>query len=179
MFGADGVSRRNFHFGEKVRIRIEMHASRRLETPLINFGVRRGDGVIVCNFNNWFDNFRIDYVEGDCVLEGWLPPMRWIPYHYEIHVLAWERFRGGSQSDLSRLKPLANTTFGEFSIEGPSLTDQEGVFQEPAKRWVLTRGNERFEYEGMNAGTLEEVFSEASRQSEKTSEMYSAMVERG
>ena len=25
---------------------------------MINFGIRRGDGVVVCNYNNWYDDFR-------------------------------------------------------------------------------------------------------------------------
>jgi lipopolysaccharide transport system ATP-binding protein len=49
MFGEDGQSRRSFQFGESVRIRIRLNASRRIEAPLINFGIRRGDGVIICN----------------------------------------------------------------------------------------------------------------------------------
>ncbi|HEY0006597.1 MAG TPA: ABC transporter ATP-binding protein [Pyrinomonadaceae bacterium] len=163
MFGAEDAgesSRRNFRFGEEVRIRIHIHAARRVEAPLINFGLRRGDGVIVCNFNNWFDNFKIDYIEGDCFLEGWLPPLRLIPHYYEIHVLAWQRFSGRAQSDLSRLRPLAYTVFGDFSIEGPPLTDQDGVFQQPAKKWVLTRGGQRIEYTGMDAESLAAAFDE-------------------
>ena len=74
MLGDDGKDRRRFQFGEAVRIRIHLHASRRIEAPLIDFGIKRSDGVIVCNFNNWFDNFKIDYIEGECMLEGWLPP---------------------------------------------------------------------------------------------------------
>lgn len=161
MFGADGASRRNFQFGEAVRIRIELYAHRRIEAPLINFGIRRADGVIVCNFNNWFDNFKIDYIEGRCALESWLPALRLIPYSYEAHVLVWQRRSGYAQGDLSRLRPLAAETFGDFSIEGPPLTDQDGVFQEPARRWVLTRGDERIEYSDIRADSLSEAYEEA------------------
>jgi Wzt C-terminal domain len=158
MFGPDGVSRRNFQFGEQVRIRIELYSTRRIETPLINFGIKRSDGVIVSNFNNWFDNFKIDYLEGKCVLEGWLPPLRLISYSYEIHVLVFQRLGNYGQGELSRLRPLAAEMFGDFSIEGLPLTDQDGVFQEPARKWVFTRGSERMEYTGMTDESLARAY---------------------
>ena len=158
MFGSDGVSRRTFQFGESVRIRIELHASKRIETPVINLGIKRSDGVIVCNFNNWFDNFKIDYIEGKCTLDGWLPPLRLISYSYEAHVLVLQRLGNYAQGDLSRLRPLAADIFGDFSIEGLPLTDQDGVYQEPARKWVFQRGGERVEYTGMTENSLAQAF---------------------
>ena len=76
MFGADGESKREFKFDEPIRIRIDLEAHERVERPMINFGIKRGDGVSICNFNNWYDNFRIDYIEGLCTLEGWLPAVK-------------------------------------------------------------------------------------------------------
>lgn len=159
MFGADGTSRRNFRFGEEVRIRIDIHANRRIESPLINFGIKRGDGVIVCNFNNWYDNFKIDYIEGDCSLEGWLPPLRLIPHFYEIHVLVWQRESGYAQGDLSRMTPLAYKYFEEFTIQGPPLTDQDGVFQEPSKKWVLSSNGRQIEYDNITTDSLLKAFN--------------------
>lgn len=160
IFGADGVSRRNFAFGEEVKIRVDVFADRRVETPLINFGLRRGDGVIVCNFNNWFDNFKIDYLEGQCRLEGWLPPLRLIPHYYEIYIHVWQRLSNSGRADLARLQPLAMSGFGDFHIEGPPLTDQDGVFQMPAKKWVLTRGDEQIEFSEMNNESLAAAFND-------------------
>jgi lipopolysaccharide transport system ATP-binding protein len=163
MFGAeDEEDRRRFRFGERVRVRIRLKATRRIAAPLIDFGIRRADGVIVCNFNNWFDNFKIDFIEGECVLEGWLPPLRLVPHYYEIHVLVWQRLGGGARGDLSRLQPLAATTFGDFQIEGPPLTDQDGVFQEPALKWVLTRGDERIEHTEIDAGSLAAAYADTA-----------------
>jgi len=162
MYGADGQSRRTFQFGEEVRIRMDVFSERRVDSPLINFGIKRGDGIIVCNFNNWFDNLKLDYIEGACTLEGWLPPLRLIPHWYEINVLVWQRSPNKAQSDLSRLQPLAASIFGDFSIEGPPMTDQEGVFQEPALKWVFTRGQEQIEYTAMNAESLEEAYADYS-----------------
>jgi lipopolysaccharide transport system ATP-binding protein len=158
MLGRDGQARRNFMLGEEISIRIKLRAETRIESPLINFGVRRGDGVIACNFNNWYDNFKIDYIEGDCVLEGWLPPLRLIPYFYEAHVWVWQRCRGYSEDDLSALRPLCAVTFGEFSIDGPPLSDQDGVFQEPSRKWVLIRGNERFESRSITDNSLYDAY---------------------
>lgn len=154
MAGTDGVDRRNFQFGEEVRIRIHVFAPHRVEAPLINFGVKRTDGVIVCNFNNWFDDFKIDYIEGACTLEGWLPPLRLVPHYYEIHTLVWQRTSATADADLGKLQPLTAARFGDFLIEGPPLTDQDGVFQQPATKWVFTRGKEDFEYTGMDADSL-------------------------
>jgi homopolymeric O-antigen transport system ATP-binding protein len=160
MFGADGESRRTFQFGEEMRIRISLHAARRIESPVIAFGIRRADGVLACNFNNWFDNFKIDFIEGDCTLEGWLPPLRLVPNYYEIHVLVFRARRSSARGDVSRLRPLASATFDDFIMEGPPITEDDGVFQEPALKWVLTRAGGRIEFSDMHAGSLIEAFGE-------------------
>ncbi|HVG28829.1 MAG TPA: ABC transporter ATP-binding protein [Pyrinomonadaceae bacterium] len=162
MFGEDGESRRSINFGERVRVRIALRAERRVEAPIINFGFRRGDGVIVCNFNNWYDNFQIDYIEGDCVLEGWLPPLRLVPHYYDIYANVWPRRTSAvGQDDMSRLQPLTWAHFGDFSVEGPPLTDQDGVFQQPALRWELTREDGgRVECDGVDADSLRRAYGE-------------------
>ena len=160
MRGADGVSRRKFRFGEETRIGISLRVARRIESPLINLGIKRGDGVVVCNFNNWYDNFKIDFIEGECTLEGWLPPLRLIPHHYEIHVLVWQRRRAIADSDLNMLHPLAATTFGDFTIEGPPLTEGDGVFQEPARRWRLTVNGRQFDYDAMDENSLAKAYEQ-------------------
>lgn len=155
MFGADGEATRQFHFGEEPRIRISLRAERRIELPVITFGVRRADGVVVCNFTNWYDNFNIDYIEGECTLEGWLPPLRLIPHFYEIHVLVWPtRHRSASEADIGRLRPLAMSSFDDFTIEGLPLTEGDGVFQQPAQRWILTRNGERIVHDDIQPDTI-------------------------
>ena len=158
MFGDDGRDRRRFKFGEAVRIRMRVHAAKRVEAPLINFGIKRSDGVIVCNFNNWFDNFRIDFMEGECTLEGWLSPLRLIPAHYEIHVLIWQRESGQAEGDLNRIQPLVGARFGDFAVEGLPMTDHDGVFQQPALKWVFTRGNESFAHDDIDDDSLFKAF---------------------
>ncbi|HEX8161025.1 MAG TPA: ABC transporter ATP-binding protein [Pyrinomonadaceae bacterium] len=160
MAGADGASRRRFRFGEAPRIRIDLRARRRVEMPLINFGIKRGDGTLVTNFNNWYDDFKVDYVEGECSLEGELPPLRLIPYSYEIHLLVFERKAAHASGDLSAVKPLAYITVGDFSISGPPLTEEDGIFQEPARRWVLTRGGERIASGAIDAGSLARAYAD-------------------
>jgi lipopolysaccharide transport system ATP-binding protein len=159
-----GQSRSSFQFGEEVNIRIKLHAAQRIYSPLINFGIKRGDGVIVCNFNNWYDNFKIDYIEGNCTLEGWLPPLRLIPHYYEIHLLVWQRFKGAAEEGLSGLRPLTSVMFGNFSIDGPPMTDQDGVFQQPAAKWVLTREGERILSPAIDDHSLLEAFSNVKQQ---------------
>ncbi len=160
MFGEDGTSRREIRFGEAVRIRIDLHAYRRIEHPMINFGIKRGDGVIICNFNNWYDNFSVDYIEGLCSLEGWLPPLRLVPDYYEIHVLVWPWGGGHIEGDLTTCRPIASTTFGEFSIYGSGLNSHDGVFQLPARRWRFTRGDRVVEHAAITPISLEQAFSE-------------------
>jgi lipopolysaccharide transport system ATP-binding protein len=153
MFGEDGESRRAFNFGERVRVQIDLRATRRVEAPIINFGFKRGDGVLVCNYNNWYDKFQIDYVEGDCRLEGWLPPLRLVPHHYEIYVNVWPaRSSDLTPGDLGRLQPITWRHFGDFSVEGSPLTDQDGVFQVPALRWNFSRNAEGAGHGEPNAG---------------------------
>jgi lipopolysaccharide transport system ATP-binding protein len=140
MLGEDGASRRDFKFGEAIRIRIDLYARQRVDHPLINFGVRRGDGVVICNFNNWYDNFKVDYIEGECTLEGWLPPLRLIPDYYEAHVLVWLWGGGHVPGDLRRSRPLSWKVFGDFRIHGPGFNSHDGVFQIPARKWRFSRG---------------------------------------
>ena len=116
MFGEDGIERRTFNFGESTRIRIHISCKKRFDNPLINFGIRRGDGVVICNFNNWYDNFRVDYIEGDCILEGWLPPLRLVPDFYEVHCQVWPWGGAHLEGDISGAapwspKPSAISTF--------------------------------------------------------------------
>jgi len=160
MFGEDGVSRRDFEFNEAIRIRIDLHATQRIQHPVINFGIKRGDGVIVCNFNNWYDNFRIDYIEGECSFEGWLPPLRLVPDFYAIHVLVWPWGGGHLQGDMTRLVPFAWATFGDFRIRGPGLNSHDGVFQMAAQKWSFRRRDHLVEYTGMTPTSLYEVFAE-------------------
>lgn len=141
MFSEDGTCRREFRFGEKVRIQITLHARQRVERPMINFGIRRGDGVVVCNFNNWYDNFNIDYIEGDCLLEGWLPPLRLVPDFYEVHVLVWRWGGGHVTGSMNGARPLAWVSFGDFRLVGPALNGHDGVFQLPAQKWCFSRGS--------------------------------------
>jgi lipopolysaccharide transport system ATP-binding protein len=160
MFGADGESRREFKFDEPIRIRIDLDARVRIEQPMINFGIKRGDGVIICNFNNWYDNFHIDYIEGRCTLEGWLPPLRLVPEFYEIHVLVWPWGGGHLAGDLSRAFPIAAVTYGDFHINGPGLNTHDGVQQTPALKWRFQRNATTMEYTAMTPTSIYEAFNE-------------------
>jgi lipopolysaccharide transport system ATP-binding protein len=160
MFGADGESKREFGFDEPIRIRIDLEARERVECPMINFGIRRGDGVSICNFSNWYDNFRIDYIEGPCTLEGWLPPLRLVPEFYEIHVLVWPWGGGHLAGDLSRAFPIAAVTYGDFHINGPGLNTHDGVQQTPALKWRFQRGATTTEYAAMTSTSIYDAFGE-------------------
>ncbi|MGI8996497.1 MAG: ABC transporter ATP-binding protein, partial [Pyrinomonadaceae bacterium] len=159
MYGEDGTPRRDFEFGEAPRIKIDLYARRRIPFPLINFGIKRTDGVIACNFNNWYDNFKIDYLEGHCTLEGWLPPLRVVPHSYEIHALVWQRRGEYELGDLTGMQPLAAEVFGSFTMHGPSITDDGGVFQEPAREWVLTVNGQRIEHRDISADSLHKAYN--------------------
>jgi lipopolysaccharide transport system ATP-binding protein len=159
MMGRDGICRREFRFGEPVRICINLYAHQRIEHPMINFGIRRGDGVVVCNFNNWYDNFNIDYIEGECSLEGWLPPLRLIPDFYEIHVLVWHWGGGHVVGDLSRSRPLAWSTFGEFRMTGLGLNSHDGVVQMPAQKWRFHRQDCTIEHTDISSDSIYKAFN--------------------
>jgi lipopolysaccharide transport system ATP-binding protein len=158
MTGEDGIARREFAFGEPVRIRMDLYASERLETPMINLGIRRGDGVVVCNFSNWYDNFKIDYIDGKCTLEGWLPPLRLVPGFYEIHVLVWHWGGGHIAGDVTRSKPLVWSSFGDFRITGNGLNSNDGVFQSPALKWRFSRGEEVTEFTDITPESVQQAF---------------------
>ena len=161
MFDADGQPRREFSFGEPISIQIDLNAKQRIEHPMINFGLRRGDGTVVCNYNNWYDNFNIDYIEGQCSLTGWLPPLRLVPDFYEIHILVWPWGGGHLQGDLSRLNPYAWSTFGTFHVGGIGLNAHDGVFQTPANKWIFQRGNTVLESQSI---TDESIFQALNKE---------------
>ncbi len=158
MFGADGENKREFKFDEPIRIRIDLEAHERVEQPMINFGIKRGDGVVICNFSNWYDNFRIDYIEGRCVLEGWLPPLRLVPEFYEIHVLVWPWGGGHLAGDLARAFPIAAVTYGDFHINGPGLNTHDGVFQVPAVKWHFQRGETTADFSTATTASIYAAF---------------------
>ena len=160
MMGEDGEVRRDFRLDERIQIRIDLKAHRRIERPMIDFGIKRGDGVIACNFNNWFDNFEIDHIEGECTLEGWLPPLRLIPDFYEAHVLVWPWGGAHLAGDIGQSTPLAATIFGDFQITGPDLNEHDGVFQIPAERWRFSQGGRTVDYEGMNGKSIYRAFEQ-------------------
>jgi hypothetical protein len=141
MFDSNGVATRDIGFGEPVRIRIDLFAKQRVDAPFVNFGIKRGDGVIICNFGNWYDDFEIDYIEGHCSLEGWLPPLRLVPDHYEAHVLVWPWGGGHAEGDMTRSVPYAAAICGDFRVHGPALNAHDGVFQLPSRKWRFTRGD--------------------------------------
>jgi hypothetical protein len=140
-----------------VRIKIDLNAKQRIRSPMINFGIKRGDGVIICNFNNWYDNFKIDYIEGQCSLEGWLPPLRLVPDFYEIHVLVWPWTGNHQEGSMTGLMPYAATTFGDFSISGPALNSHDGVFQQPARRWRFSSNNHVVDFQDITSDSLQQA----------------------
>jgi hypothetical protein len=129
---------------------------------MINLGLKRADGVNVCNFNNWYDGFKLDFLEGDCTLEGWLPPLRLMPDFYEIHVLLWHWGGGHLPGDMTRAMPIVAKRFGELHISGPALNHHDGVFQVPARKWRFRRGNETAEYSGMTSHSIWHAFKDVS-----------------
>ena len=131
---------------------------------MINLGIRRADGVVVCNFNNWYDNFRIERLEGACTLEGWLPPLRLIPASYEMHALVWQRKDSCDIEDLTGLQPLASQMFGYFTVRGPALTEGDGVFQVPAERWRFTMGGTEVDHHEIYERSLHHAFAGGSRE---------------
>jgi lipopolysaccharide transport system ATP-binding protein len=161
IYTQDGVSHREIPFDQPSRIRIELFAKERIDFPFINFGLLRGDGVAVCNFNNWYDNFRIDYIEGRCVLEGWLPPMRLVPDFYEVHVLVWPWGGGHLDGDMTRSQPYAWSTFGDLKIEGPGLNAHDGVYQIPAMRWEFERDGVTTEFSNINNESIYRAFDKS------------------
>jgi len=157
MFGENGLPCREIPFGKPARIRIHLHARQRVESPMINFGLIRGDGVVVCNFNNWYDNFRIPFIEGDCCLEGWLPPLRLVPDFYEVHVLVWPWAGGHEVGNLQGSQPLAWLRFGDVRIVGPGLNSHDGVFQVPARKWLFSDGISTIESNKVDETTIYEA----------------------
>jgi hypothetical protein len=153
----EGESSRELRFGEPSRIRISLQADQRIERPMINFGIMRGDGVVISNFNNWYDNFEIDYIDGACCLEGWLPPMRLVPDFYEIQVLVWPWGGGHQSGGIEGSRPIAWVTYGDFHVTGPALNSHDGVFQIPALKWRFTNGSRIFESQSIDETSIYEV----------------------
>lgn len=156
LINEEGIPQRDFNFGEKTRIKIDLFAEKRVDNPMVAFRILRPDGVIVCNFNNWYDNFKLDYLEGDCTVEGWLPPFRLIPGYYLINIYVW--YWGGKiAGDIEKAQPIAYQEFGHFRIVGPPIDEHE-VFQPCAEKWVFTRGEHRVEHTDINPHSIYEAF---------------------
>ncbi len=155
---ADGVATRVARFAEALRVRIEVEARDRIDRPMINLGLKRGDGVIICNFSNWYDDFRIDFLEGSCVLEGWLPPLRLVPDHYEVHAHVWHWGGSHTEGNPEASRALTGGAFGELRVDGPALNWHDGVFQVPARRWEFKRGGTVQVQDGIDENSLAAAF---------------------
>lgn len=139
--GRDALTRTAI-FGQQLRVRIRLEAKDRLENPMVVLGLKRGDGVLACNFGNWYDGAQIDFVEGECSLEGWLPPIRLVPDFYEVHVNVWPWGGAHTGEGLDGVAPFAAATCGQLRVVGSPLNASDGVFQVPALGWTLRRGTE-------------------------------------
>lgn len=164
MFGEEGVPKRDFRFGERVKIRFELFSKERIENPYINFGIVRGDRVIITNFSNYYDNFRVDYIEGKCVLEGWLPPLRLVPNYYEIHVVIWPWGGAHKGGDVTHAVPLAHKTYDNFRVSGTGLNSADGVYQLPATKWEFHRDGETITFTDIKDDNIFDVFDDHDKE---------------
>lgn len=144
-FDKSGSETHKLRFGEAFSFRIEIKSDRSLQNPIVTLGLKRSDGVIVCNFNNWYDDFALGDVSGTWAITGYVPSLRLIPDYYEIHVLVWPWGGVHSHGSLTGGVPFAATQFGVLQVEGPPLTVEDGVFQTPSAKWVAELPGRRLE----------------------------------
>lgn len=158
----DKGSARTFEFDDALKITIDIQFDRPVEDPVITFGLKRGDGVVVCNFNNYYDGLRLGTVRGRCKIEATLPSLRLIPEFYEPHVLIWPWGGVHMHGDLSSAEPYAASTFGYIEIHGPPLSAEDGVFQVPASHWDIQHGDERISKENISSDEIAYAFDMVS-----------------
>jgi lipopolysaccharide transport system ATP-binding protein len=159
---SNGDPIRSLSFGKPFQIAIDIEARERIERPLVNIGFRRGDGVIICNFNNWYDGFAIPSLDGRCTLEAAIPPLRLIPDFYELHLLVWPWGGAHGGEDFGAAAPLASTVWDSIEVRGPGLNAHDGVFQIPARSWRLRTDSVTLSAAEASADAIYKVAGDAS-----------------
>ncbi len=116
-----------FDHGERMRIRLEYEARRRLESPNFIVAFIRSDGVACCNYSNEADGIALGVIEGEGSLELVTPPLSLVAESYSIHVLV--RARG--------FQELLSAQIGStFHVRHELFDPHFGVFHEVA-RWSM------------------------------------------
>jgi lipopolysaccharide transport system ATP-binding protein len=131
--GEDGIPRRVFEYGERMRIRIHYEARERIAKPNFVVAFVRSDNVTCCNHSSVMDGLSIDAVSGCGVIEAFTPPLKLVCERYSIQVLVWD-------AKFHRL--YSAQTCGSFHVRHELLSSTHfGVFHEAAEwSWIPDAG---------------------------------------
>jgi lipopolysaccharide transport system ATP-binding protein len=113
-----------FDHGQRMRLRLHYHATRRIERPNFNVSFVRSDNLPVCNYNMAMDSVEIAAVEGEGTIELLTPPLKLVAEMYEVHAMVWDQ----------QFQNLMCAQVGQnFHIRHESLNPDFGIFHEPAE----------------------------------------------
>jgi lipopolysaccharide transport system ATP-binding protein len=119
-----GEPRRVFDYGERMRIRLQFDASKRVADPNFNISIFRSDNVPCCNYNTAMDGFGISSLCGKGTIEVLTPPLKLVAELYAIHVMVWD----------ARFQQLYAAQIGTtFHVRHLLLSSHFGVFHEAAE----------------------------------------------
>jgi lipopolysaccharide transport system ATP-binding protein len=118
-----GEPRRMFDYGERMRIRLQFDASKRVADPNFNISIFRSDNVPCCNYNTAMDGLHIPTLHGQGTIEVLTPPLKLVAELYAIHVMVWD----------AKFQQLYSAQIGTtFHVRHLLLSPHFGVFHEAA-----------------------------------------------
>ena len=119
-----GNPRTVFSHGERMRLKLHVHAREPIENPNIVASFMRSDNVACCNYSSGMDQLSVPLIEGEQVFELLTPPLKLVSELYMIHLLIWDQ----------KFQRLFTAQAGStFHVRDELLSTNFGVFHEPAE----------------------------------------------
>jgi lipopolysaccharide transport system ATP-binding protein len=120
----EGQPRTVFSFGERMRLRLRLRASKSIKSPNLVIAILRADNVPCCNFSSETDGFSLPPALDNGIIEVVTPPLKLVAELYIIHLLVWDKNFGR----------LHCAQIGKsFHVRHDVFSSHFGVFHEPAE----------------------------------------------
>lgn len=126
----EGRERLVFKSGEPLRITIDYKTKRRISKPLFVLFFYRSDGIMSCGTNNEYGHLVLDFIEGEGILEYYVPDLLLLEGSYSLSVAIYDSYGKHPHDYHEKLY--------HFNVAPGKYVQHAGVFNLPAE-WVHSR----------------------------------------
>lgn len=157
----DGNPRTVFKFDEQIKIRIHLIAHQRIENPLFVFAFKRSDEIYVSHANNRFDNFDVDFIEGEVFLEVELSATHLVTDLYSVVFSIWSWNNPiFFKPDIENVIQYVAEVVGRIKVKHPFLFARYGVFQQRIDKWTFKNDKRKLIHTNIPDNAVYEVFKD-------------------